>query len=148
MDDHLCTDYDVDYLAWLDQQAALLRAGKFHQLDTANLIEELEYMSDKQKNALKNRLRILIAHLLKCQFQPTHISGSWRGTLDTQRYKIERLLEKSPSLKPRLDAAIAWAYPHAIRLAAAETGLPRSAFPVQNPYSTAQILDPDYQPGA
>lgn len=148
MDDHISTDYDVDYLAWLNQQAALLRAGKFHQLDTANLIEELEYMSKKEKRGLQSRLHILIAHLLKCQVQPARISGSWRGTLETQRYAIEQILDESPSLRRSVDAAIVKAYPHAIRLAAAETGLPKSAFPVQNPYSTAQILDPDYQPGA
>ena len=148
MDDHLSTAYDIDFVAWLDQQVEWLRAGQLERLDSTNLIEELEYMSAKDKNGLKHRLRILIAHLLKCQFQPTHISGSWRGTIDTQRVEIESLLEESPSLKQLVDGAIAYAYPKAVRLAALETGLPRATFPAKNPYSQAQIFSSDFLPGA
>ena len=148
MDDHLTTDYDIDFIAWLDQQVELLRSRKFEQLDTANLIAELEYMSAKERNGLKHRMRILIAHLLKCQFQPSHMSGSWRGTIDTQRFEIESLLEDSPSLKRCMDGAIAYAYPKAVRLAALETGLPRATFPATNPYSQSQIFSPDFLPEA
>jgi hypothetical protein len=148
MDDHISTDYDVDFVAWLDRQVELLRRNAFEQVDTANLIEELEHMAAKKKNGLKHRMRILIAHLLKFQFQPSHISGSWRATIETQRVRISSLLEQSPSLKRRVDAAIAYAYPLAIRLAAAETGLPHARFPSANPYSKEQILDPDFLPEA
>jgi hypothetical protein len=148
MDDHLSTNYDIDFVAWLDQQVALLRSREFALLDITNLIEELADMSAKKKHGLKHRMRVLLAHLLKYQFQPSHISSSWRCTIETQRFRIELLLDESPSLKHRVDAAIAYAYPHAIRLAAAETGLHRARFPVRNPYSKEQILDPDFLPGA
>jgi len=148
MDDHLSTAYDIDFVAWLDQQVEWLRAGQLERLDSTNLIEELEYMSTKKKNSLKHRLRILLAHLLKYQFQPSHICGSWRGTIDTQRFRIESLLEQSPSLRHRVDAAITYAYPHAILLAAAETGLQPARFPAKNPYSKEQIFDRGFLPGA
>jgi hypothetical protein len=34
--------YEEDFYVWAEQQAAVLRAGRFDELDLANLIEEVE----------------------------------------------------------------------------------------------------------
>ena len=36
--------YERDFCLWLEQQAALLRADRFDELDLANLIDEIEAM--------------------------------------------------------------------------------------------------------
>jgi hypothetical protein len=38
--------YDQDYYLWFADQAQLLRAGKWHQLDVQHLAEELEDMGN------------------------------------------------------------------------------------------------------
>jgi hypothetical protein len=141
--------YDTDLLAWAEQQVAHLRAGQFDQLDMEHLIEELEAMAGKLRRELKNRLRVLLAHLLKWQAQPKRRSRSWAATIAEQRDQIDSLLEENPSLRQDLDEVVRSAYPRAIRLAAIDTGLPRQAFPAELPYTVAQILGDDLaDPGA
>ena len=55
--------YDQDLLAWAERQAAHLRAGRLDRLDVEHLIEALEAMAGQLRRELKNRLRILLAHL-------------------------------------------------------------------------------------
>ena len=146
MDDHIKTDYDTDFLVWLEGQAELLRAKQFDRLDLEHLIEELESMARKEKREFKHRVEQLIMHLLKWKLQPDHISGSWLGTIREQRYSIGDLLEEMPSLKPQLDSYITRTYAHAVARAADETRLPKSAFPTTMPFTKEQLLDPDYLP--
>jgi hypothetical protein len=134
------TLYDEDLAAWAEQQAALLRAGRIEALDTANLIEELEAMAASRRRKLKRRLRVLLMHLLKWDFQPRRRSRSWASTIVEQRARIEELLEESPSLRPELEATARAAYPYALIRAAVETGLPRETFPVELPYDLSRIM--------
>jgi len=61
--------HDLDFHAWTQQQAALLKQGRLDQLDLEHLIEEIESMGASERNQLQNRLKILLGHLLKWQFQ-------------------------------------------------------------------------------
>jgi hypothetical protein len=135
--------YDTDLLAWAERQAAHLRAGQLDRLDLEHLLEELEAMTGKLRRELKNRLRVLLAHLLKWQAQPRRRSRSWAATIAEQRDQIAALLEESPSLRHDLQEAARSAYPRAVRLAAIETGLSRDSFPPELPYASAQILGGD-----
>jgi Domain of unknown function DUF29 len=62
--------YEEDYLAWTEQQVALLRARRTEDLDLGNLIEELEDMGRGEWRELENRLETLLAHMLKRDHQP------------------------------------------------------------------------------
>ena len=146
MDDHIKTDYDTDFLVWLESQATLLRTKQFDRLDLEHLIEELESMGSKERHEFKNRIVQLMMHLLKWKIQPDHISGSWLRSIREQRYSIADLMEEMPSLKPLLDNYIARNYARAISLAADETHLPKAAFPATMPFTKEQLLDPDYLP--
>jgi hypothetical protein len=146
MDDHINTDHEADFLLWTSAQIELLRAKQFDRIDLENIIEELDSMARAEKRELEHRIERLITHLLKCQLQPGHISGSWLGTIREQRYRIAKLLEAMPSLKPLLEQYIATAYGHAAARAADETRLPRSALPSTMPFTKEQLLEPDYLP--
>jgi hypothetical protein len=143
-----CTGYEDDGLLWATEQLALLRAKKFAQLDLEGLITELEFAVADKKSALRNRLRVLTAHLLKCQFQPTKKTKSWLRTIHEQRAHIETLFMDSPSLKNFAEEYANWAYPRTVRKAALETGLPVSAFPEQSPFTMEQLLDLEFLPEA
>jgi len=147
MDDHLNNRYEADALIWTDTQIALLRAGKFDQLDVENIISELGYQVRKDKHEVASRLRGLMAHLLKYQFQPERRSRSWANTIDNHREEILDVLTQMPSLRPQLDEYVAHNYTKAVRAAARDTRKPRTAFPQENPYTVAQILDLDFFPG-
>ena len=139
--------YESDFYAWTQQQAALLRAGQWEQLDIANLVEEIEALGRQERRELLNRLGILVGHLLKWQLQP-HLRGkSWRATITEQRRQIQRLLRDNPSLKPDLSAALQEAHQDGILVVVRETPLSETDLPAQCPYTLEQVMDPDFYPG-
>src|SRR5437899_8828663 len=75
--------YEQDFYAWTQQQAALLREGKMHELDLANLAEEIESVGRSDKRELGNRLEVIVMHLLKWRYQPEgrQESHSWEDTI-------------------------------------------------------------------
>lgn len=138
--------YERDFFAWANEQARLLRAGELMQADIENIAEEIESMGKAEKRELISRLKVLLMHLLKWQFQPTGRSTSWRLTVEEQRRQLVRHLADNPSLKRHLAETMVDAYGDAILAAARETGLDRSLFPVACPWSFEQIVDADFWP--
>jgi hypothetical protein len=133
--------YDTDYVAWLHEQAAHLRAGRLSALDVENVAEELESLIRKERRQLANRLEVLTHHLLKWDHQPDQRANRWRATVEEQRTRIRRLLRDSPSLKPEVEPMALDVYPDAGRAAAIETRLSESTFPATLPYTVEQIFE-------
>ncbi len=143
----LVSEYDQDFYQWTQHNAQLLREGKLAEIDILHIAEELESMGKRDKRELISRLTVLLAHLLKWQFQPQLRSKSWQLTVREQRLQIAKLLKDSPSLKPLLhQEGILEAYPDALDMASDETGLPLSTFPEICPYSIEQLLDKTFYP--
>ncbi len=148
--------YQTDYSAWAQRHAELLRTGRYAELDLEHLLEELSDMSRSERRELDSRLLILLAHLLKWEYQYHRLSErwrefdvrSWRTTIVEQRKQLAVLLRQSPGLKSVLAEAIAATYPDAVDLASKETRLPPETFPAHCPYGAAPLLDDDYYPGA
>lgn len=139
--------YEADFYAWTQEQANLLRNQQWHQLDVSNLIEEIESLGKQQRQELRNRLSILIGHLLKWEYQPQSHSRSWVATIRVQRRDIKRLLKDNPSLAPYLEEALQEAYENARDLAMGETDLPEQTFPTTCDYSSTEILSDRFYPG-
>jgi hypothetical protein len=133
--------YDTDYVAWLEEQVAHLRAGRLAALDVKNVAEELESLMKTERRQLRNRLEVLIHHLPKWDQQPDQRSNRWRATVQEQRTRTRRLLDDSPSLKPELGPMALEVYRDAVRAAAIETRLSEEAFPATLPYSVEEIFD-------
>jgi hypothetical protein len=138
--------YEKDNYLWLEETVKLLKEKKFNELDLENLIEELEDLGISQKRELKNRLRVLIMHLLKYKYQSQKISRSWLNTIIEQRRQIEELLEFNHSLKIYVAEILDECYQKARKDASQETGLSLNKYPVNNPFSLEEILDLDYLP--
>lgn len=138
--------HDKDFHAWAIEQANLLKAGKLGEIDLDNLIEEIESMGASERNQLQNRLKVLIGHLLKWQFQPAYRSRSWNATIEEQRLSVIGLIEDNPSLKSILEERIAKAYPQGVLLAVKETNLDKKTFPPLCPYSTEELFDVGFYP--
>lgn len=139
--------YETDFYAWTQEQVTLLRNEQWSQIDLQNLIEEIQSLGKQQRQELRNRLSVLIGHLLKWQYQSGRRSRSWLATLRIQRLDIAELLEDNPSLKPYLEEALRKAYLKGVELAVGETNLPKRTFPVECPYSLVEIMEYDFYPG-
>lgn len=138
--------YETDFYAWTQRQADLLRLEEFSEVDWHNLIEEIETLGRSEKHEIKNRLTVLIMHLLKWQYQFERRPRSWRITIAIQRVDLADLLTDNPSLHTHLAEFITAAYPSAVKKAVIETRLPKATFPVTCPYTAAQILDEEFWP--
>jgi uncharacterized protein DUF29 len=138
--------YDEDFYAWSVEQARLLRAGEFAQLDIENIAEELESMGRSDRREIDSRLVVLLAHLLKWQVQVGFRSRSWSATIREQRDRIEDLLSESPSLRSSLGLVRPALYARARRVAADETGLAETAFPADCPFTADQVSAAEFLP--
>lgn len=140
--------YDRDFAVWCDETARLLRAGRLAAIDVEHVAEELEAMAKSDRRQVRSRLRVLILHLLKWEYQPDKRKVGWEKTIATQRAELELVLEDSPSLQPALPESIARAYPGAVEDAVRETRPPADEFPNTCPYTSHQILDSNFLPQA
>jgi len=139
--------YDEDVLAWSQEQARLIRAGRFDLLDVEHVAEEIEDLGKSEQRELANRMVILLAHLLKWQHQPERRGASWERTIKAQRIEIAYHLEETPRLRPKLLEPrwldMVWA--RALAQAVAETGL--DCFPEACPWMIDdEVLNPAWLP--
>ncbi len=135
------TLYDQDFYAWIQRQIELLQSQQWQQVDIENLIEELDSLGKQQRQELRNRLGILLGHLLKWRYQPEARSKSWRATIREQRQQICRQLAENLSLKPYLSEAIAIGYESGLNLVDQETALDPDQLPQSCPFSDSEIFE-------
>ena len=137
-------DYELDFVAWAEEQARLLRAREYKALDIQNIAEEIESLGRSDKREIVNRMIVLIVHLLKCQYQPELRSKSWLATIDEQRFRINSLIEESPLLRSGLKAMTNKAYAVARKNAAREMDRPSETLPDQCEYSVDDLLRDEF----
>ena len=138
--------YEKDFYSWTQEQAELLKNGRFSELDIDNLIEEVESMGRSEKRELKSRLTILLLHLLKWKYQEVRRGRSWQLSIDEQRIQFEQTLNENSGLKPALDQIIKDAYKLAVIRAARETKISKAVFPERCPWTLAQFLEDGFYP--
>jgi Domain of unknown function DUF29 len=137
----MAAKYDTDFYAWTQETAQAIRERRWSDLDTENLLEEIESMGRSERRGIESRLEILLSHLLKRQYQADKHTRSWDMTIKEQRLKVSQLFEENPSLRARAEELIQRAYRIARLRAARETGLAEDAFPVACPWTQEQILE-------
>jgi hypothetical protein len=138
--------YEADFVAWLEDQARHARRGEIEALDLDNIAEELEGMARSDRREVRNRLTVLLTHLLKCWVRAKKQSASWLGTIAEQRGQIAMLIDDSPSLRTFPAQILDACYPEARRKAALQMRLRESAFPELCPFRISEVLDVDWAP--
>ncbi|WP_247539175.1 DUF29 domain-containing protein [Ralstonia pseudosolanacearum] len=140
------TSYEKDVVVWAREQAALLRSGRLSDIDIRHIAEEIEDVGKSEQRELASRMAVLLAHLLKWQYQPGRRGSSWQRTIKEQRRAILARLHRTPSLQPML-ADPDWQeeiWADAVSAAVDETGL--DVFPEEWPWSPEQVLSPEFYP--
>ena len=137
--------YDTDFVAWAEEQAALLAEGRFESLDVANLIEEVRALAQQHQDALEGHLRVTMIYMLT----RTYTKGrrdplrNWQASIENARREIRRLLRKFPSLRASLEALTRDAYGDAIEDAhdeLADDGDEHAPFPEACPWTVEQVM--------
>ena len=140
--------YDNDVIAWANEQARLLRAGRFDALDIEHIADEIEDVGKSEKRELASRMAVLLAHMLKWQYQPGGRGNSWRRTIKEQRNRVGLCIDQTPSLKAELRLSFWWSdvWSDAVAKASEETGL--GEFPESCPWTFDQIMNPEFWPAS
>lgn len=143
----MSTSYEADIVAWANEQAEYLRTGQFHRLDRDHLADEIEDVGKSEQRELANRMAVLLAHLLKWQYQPERRGASWLTTIRIQRKQVRLGILEAPSLQGKLGDPL-WvsrAWSDGVGQAANETGL--DCFPEDCPWSIeAEVLKEGWLP--
>jgi hypothetical protein len=92
-------DYDTDFYAWTQQQAAAIRAKEMAALDIKHLAEEVEDLGRAVRKGIGSQLERLLLHLLKWRYDPaTDPCRLWRVTIRHARREIAEELAENRSL--------------------------------------------------
>ena len=142
------TAYETDVVAWANEQAALIRAGRFELLDLQHIAEEIEDVGKSEQRELASRMAVLLMHLLKWHFQPEFRGKSWSATIKVQRKSIAIHLRHVPSLKPRLldSEWLSMVWDDARLSASRETGIDFDDFPEICPWNMDDVLRDGWLP--
>ena len=141
--------YDTDLLRWIEEQTALLRAGRFAELDHEHILEELEDMGREQKVALQSLFRQILIHLLKLDLSPAKAPrGKWVDELVEFRAQAQTRLDETPSLQHHAGALFERAWQQARRGAVKSFQAYGATVEVPElcPYSIEQSMDQDFIP--
>jgi hypothetical protein len=142
-------DYDTDFYAWTQAQAAAIRAKEVTTLDIDHLAEEVEDLGRAVRKAIGRQLERLLLHLLTWQYDPaTDPRRLWRVTIRHARRELADDLAENRSLRGYPAERLSLAYRRARLDAADETALPLTTFPEVCPWSIAQVLDENFWPEA
>lgn len=138
--------YSQDFCLWAEQTARLLQSKRYSEIDLENLIDEVEDMSRSEKRALLSNARVVLMHLLKCQYQPEKYSNSWLGSIREHRTRLQDAFKDSPSLQGYFQETFDECYQNARKQAADKTALPLDTFPQKSPFTPDECLNEDFLP--
>jgi len=103
--------YEQDLQRWFEDTIAKLKARKLDELDIDHLIEEMEGWAGRDRREVRNRLKVLLAHLLKrIYIDSTYDNRGWELRIQEQRDQLQELLKQSPSLRQYVETVFddAW----------------------------------------
>ncbi|CAK0774160.1 conserved hypothetical protein [Gammaproteobacteria bacterium] len=142
----LIANYETDIAAWANQQARLIRNKKFELLDIEHIAEEIADVGKSEQRELASRMAVLMAHLLKWQFQPERQGVSWQRTIKEQHKTIDFHIKQVPSLKSTSSNLEWWnaVWSDAVTIAIRETEI--GNFPEICPWTLENVFSHDWLP--
>lgn len=136
--------YEIDDSQWLEETIKLLKNHQFQELDLENLIEELEDLGKRDKNAVASLLEQIIRHLLLLQYWTSESENNtvhWQGEIYTFRTQLNRRI--TTNLHNYLESELDSIYKDALGFVKIKTQNSVN-FPSECPYSLNQLLDIDW----
>lgn len=143
--------YETDFVKWAEEQATLLTERRFDLLDLDNLIEEVDDLAGRHRDALQSYLRVIMIHMLKLVYSTgsRDPEQAWRRSIRNARKASRRLIDNYPSLSTYLEPLSARTYGYATEDAHDELsdyGDDHEPFPEACPWTLDELLDPEYWP--
>lgn len=142
--------YERDYYGWISVQVRALRERRIEDVDFENVAEEIEDLGKSEKRSVQSHLETLMGHLLKLTYagglSRERNSRAWENTIELARFRVQKLLDESPSLSTALEPLFESAYKGARISTRRALGFPREPLPEKPPWTLAQVLDERFLP--
>jgi hypothetical protein len=138
------TLYEQDEHAWIEQQIALMQAGKLDQLDGANLALFLNDVMIRDRRELRSRIVCLFIYLLKIQHLLELVTPRMIRGITEQQQEIISLLGSVPRLEEHVSGLLEDAYRAAVRQASVETDTSPRRMPTHSPWTLQEAIE--YEP--
>jgi Domain of unknown function DUF29 len=139
-------DYDTDFYAWTQAQAAAIRAGQWEALDIEHVAEEIEDLWKSDRHNLDMLMLGLVEFTYGACRDDMGMSYWQSAVIDHHRGMLADSLEESPQLHPFLRERV----PHAYAWARKQL-LKRRRPPSETPaevclWTFDQLVDEDFWP--
>jgi hypothetical protein len=145
-------DYDDDFYAWTQHQAAVLREMPVtdNRFDREHVAEEIEALGKSERDVVRSQMRRIIEHFLKLQYSPAQEPRyGWMGSIVDARIEIGDKITRT--IRHEVEAELARLYRQAKKQA--ELGLRQygeqsviDRLPTDCPYTFDQLLEEDWYP--
>jgi hypothetical protein len=145
-------DYDDDFYAWTQHQAAVLREMPIadNRFDRENVAEEIESLGRSERDAVRSQVRRIIEHFLKLQYSPAQEPRyGWMRSITDARAQLGDKL--SATLRRDAESTLPAIYDDARDQA--ELGFQEfgeedvvTSLPAECPYSIDEILQKRWYP--
>ena len=145
-------DYDDDFYAWTQHQAAVLREMPIadNRFDREHVAEEIEDLGKNVRNAVRSQVRRIVEHFLKLQYSPAREPrADWMASIVDARTTLEDDLTATL----RADATSELSRLYRATRKQAGLGLERYSehgatdfMPSECPYTLDEVLKDDWYP--
>ena len=134
------TPYEADVIAWAQEQAALLRAGRLDEIDAEHIADEIEDVARAEIRELAKRVAALLGYLIEHRLSPTADQPDSDPAVRRFRNSIARRLQRMPSLKIVLTDSDFWADAWDDAVLGAANDLHTVKLPAECPWSPFEVL--------
>lgn len=143
--------YDTDFSGWADKTAQLLAEKRFGEIDFPALIEEVQDLAGRHRDAYESHVQTIIVHALKLAHAPDPIydynERVWHQSIRVARINIRKLLRRNAGAARDRDEALLNAFEDAREIVQGECDdFGAVVWPEVCPWTLEQLLDPDFFP--
>lgn len=138
--------YELDYLAWYETTIEQLKNNQLKELDLETLTEVLENLVRDTKKSGESYLKQIIIHLLLIEYWDSEKINHrhWASEIDNFRGELE--IDLTTNLRKYLGKKLETIYQKAVKNVCLKTGLKKTTFPNNCPYTLEQLLDDNWFP--
>lgn len=143
--------YETDFSRWADHTAQLLAEQRFEEIDLPALIEEVQDLAGRHRDAYESHVQTIIAHCLKLAYAPEAIyiynERGWHQSIRVARINIRKLLRRNAGAARDRDEALRNAFEDAREIVQGECDdFGPVMWPEVCPWTIEQLLDPGFFP--